>query len=120
MGSLRCRLTVRPVLHFPLLHFLDECQPGQLPFHLLWPSLWHIVEGTAIELAPRFGFPHAAPLLEEESNLCGFALLADAMNPAGLHRAGAVAALAANDYPVNPVQLNLSEILQQRLDRQEP
>jgi hypothetical protein len=59
-----------------------------------------------------------AGLLEEERNTRGFALVADAARPRDLKRPRAGAALAADQDPADASQVELAQVLEQRLDRE--
>ena len=64
-------------------------------------------------------FLDAAPLLEEESSTCNLAGLMNSLDPFFLHWPGSGTAFAADDYPVNPAQVEFAEILEQRFDAEE-
>ena len=60
-----------------------------------------------------------APLLEEERHAGHPAAIVRRQRPLGSHPAGLRAGLAADDHPVDPVQVQRSQVCQQRFDRQE-
>ncbi|MYA40589.1 MAG: HNH endonuclease [Gemmatimonadetes bacterium] len=65
----------------------------------------HVVVELAVE-EPPVGFGGAAaPLLEEEGDIGGCALIAQIPNPRLLDRAVARAALSAGDEPVDPLEV---------------
>lgn len=80
----------------------------------------HVVVRAAIEFAARLALAHTAPLLEEEPHLGAPALIADRSDPLPSHRSRAGTALAADNDPVDVAQVDASNILKQRFDRQEP
>ena len=57
--------------------------------------------GVVVEEAAGEFFAGAAPLFEEEGEVLLVALVAEAADPIGLHGAGAGAAFAANNHPVD-------------------
>jgi hypothetical protein len=61
------------------------------------PSFWKFVVSSAVQHPAGFGFPDAAPLLEEKRHTGTAALRANVPNPTDTHRAGAGAAFAAAD-----------------------
>src|SRR5262249_27767485 len=81
-------------------------------------AIWVLAPGLAVEKA-TVGLGRAtAPLLEEEGHLLLGALVADAAHPAGIDRPGTWPALAADDDPADPAQVDLDRS-EQRLDREE-
>ncbi len=60
-----------------------------------------------------------APLLEEESGLRAHTALTNGFNPLALHGSRAGTAFAANDYPIDPSQVHLAEVLKKGLDTEE-
>src|SRR5262245_7069568 len=81
---------------------------------------WLGVVGPAVECPAGQVLSCPAPLLEEECDTRRQALVADAADPLRAHRPGAGAALPADDHPGDPGQIDCSQVLQQRLDGQEP
>src|SRR5262245_61114353 len=73
------------------------------------------IVGTPAQLATALPFLHAVPLLEEERDAGALALVADREDPLLVHGSGPVPALAADDHPVNPGEIECSEIFEQRL-----
>src|SRR4051812_126727 len=64
-------------------------------------ALGDLVVGRAVELAPEAALADAAPLLEEELDPGGPATVAEAPDPARVHRPGPGPALAADDGPAD-------------------
>lgn len=85
-----------------------------------WGAPGHFIPGSVVEGASVLRLPHAAPLLEEEWYACAPALVANAADPLGVHRTRPVAALAAYDDPMNPVEVKLRDGAEQRLDAEKP
>jgi len=61
----------------------------------------------------------AAPLLEEERDSFGQALIADSCHPFVHGRPSMVARLSADDYPIDPIKVEMAYRPEQRLNRQE-
>jgi hypothetical protein len=59
-------------------------------------------------------------LLEKEGHTDPAALVAEGEDPLLPHWTRSGAAFAADDHPVNPAQIKITEIFQERLNRQEP
>src|ERR1039458_7646960 len=80
----------------------------------------HLVPALAVELSAATFWRSPAPLLEEERHTGREALVADLHYPLipELSRPGS--RLAADNHPVNPVEIQLAHGSDQRLDRQEP
>ncbi len=72
-----------------------------------FPPAFH--PSPAVQLATRAVFPPSAPLLEEERDLGAEALFPNLANPLRIHRAGMRAALAADDDPVDSVEVDPSK-----------
>jgi len=64
-------------------------------------------------------FHHAAPLLEEERHALLDALISDAANPSRVHLASTRAAFATDDHPVDRLEIEVADILQEGLDGKE-
>jgi hypothetical protein len=64
----------------------------------------------AFETSPGFGFAYAAPLLEEEGDLALAALIAQGQSPLFLRNSGTSSTFSADDHPIDPVQVQLSNI----------
>ena len=60
----------------------------------------------------------ATPLLEEERNTGGRALVANASRPRQLHRTGARATLPTNDDPVDRAEIEGTNVFEEGLDRE--
>ena len=75
---------------------------------------WHLVVVFAVEVAAVGLGGSASPLLEEERDVGGSALVAEVADPGHLDRAGAGAALAADDQPVDASEVNLREGTEER------
>lgn len=73
----------------------------------------------AFEASPEFGLAYAAPLFEKEGDFVFAALIAKRKNPVLLHGAGAGAAFAADNHPVDVAEIELAEIFEERLDGEE-
>ena len=78
-----------------------------------------LVPKRTVEFASSFGFTHPTPLLEKERHARHRALVTDAANPFGFHRARTRTAFPTNDHPTDTVEIDRSEIFQQRFDGQE-
>lgn len=78
-----------------------------------------LVVSTSVELTPGRGLSGATPLLEEEWDALDLALGPDGANPRSPDWPGAVTTLAADDDPVDSLQIDLAQIFQQRLDGKE-
>src|ERR1035438_330697 len=74
---------------------------------------------AAPQYSARQLFAHTAPLLEEERDSCGFALLTNGEHPVLLHRPRPWPTFAADDNPRYAFKRKPSDILQQGLDGQE-
>src|SRR6185503_12416793 len=79
-----------------------------------------LVIRAAIESSSCFLLPNPAPLLEKERQAGMGALVANRFDPRALHRARTVAALAADDDPMNPPEIDRTKVLQQGLHREKP
>ena len=62
---------------------------------------------------------YAAPLFEEERYTSGFGQAKDAFDPRFQHWTSAVAAFTAYNHPTNITEIEVPEVLKERLDRQE-
>jgi len=71
-----------------------------------------------VQTSPASCLVNATPLLKKENRTLGLALLLDRVSPGGLHGPGAVAALAADDHPVNAGEVDAAEVFEERLDAQ--
>ena len=96
---------------------LQPQEGGNLEFMTLFGiASWvsgHAVSGRPFLRTP----PHC---LKKNGTLGRVALVADREHPVLLHRPRTRAALAADDHPVDAFQVELAEVFQQRLDREEP
>ena len=63
---------------------------------------------------------NASPLFEEKRDLLLSALAPDVHDPVLLHRPSMRSAFPSDDHPVNANEIQRTEILEERLDRQEP
>src|SRR5207253_2039992 len=79
----------------------------------------HLIPGAALQLAPRLLFIDAAPLLEEERYTRGLTLSADFDHPFLRHRPRSGPRFAADNRPMDAVQIEVRDRPQQWLDRQE-
>src|ERR1035441_826726 len=95
-----------------------------MPLFLAWRRLlghgWHFVIRPAMECPARFCLLSSAPLFEEEGYSCRSALCIEGFDPLVLHCSCSWPAFAANDGPVNASERDVSEVLQERLDGEEP
>src|SRR5438067_11800395 len=82
-------------------------------------ALGNFIVGLAGESSARFFLAPAAPLLEEERDIRGFALIADAQDPLRFHGPCSRAAFATDDDPIDSFKIQRAEIFQQRLDGKE-
>src|SRR5437879_3107368 len=82
--------------------------------------LRHLVVDEPVQFSPVPLLEQAAPLLEEERYADRSALIPDGADPIGVHGPGSVAALATHDHPADAGEVNRAEVLQQRLDGEEP
>src|SRR5690349_2083674 len=103
-------------IHPPFPDLIEKLLSDRRRRNYARPPIRHAVEGTAIQFPSRVRLPHPSPLFEEERDSRDFALLFNAEHPVRLHWPRAVAALAANDDPVDVGQVDLAQILQERLD----
>src|SRR5205823_3515775 len=74
------------------------------------------VVGATVELATETRLPNASPLLEEERNPRGLALLANGNHPFLFQRTRTGAALTTDDGPLDATQIELAQTLKQWLD----
>lgn len=82
-------------------------------------ALWKLAVGLSVEDTSRDLFSGATPLLEEKGNTGVLALLPNRPNPLGLQGSGVRAAFSAHNDPRNAGEVELAEVLQQRLDGKE-
>lgn len=75
-----------------------------------------LVVCATVQEAAGETFPHAAPLLEEEWHVLGSALALDLYDPLFAHGPRMRAALAPDDDPSNPREVQVTEIFKQRLN----
>src|SRR5438046_63975 len=84
----------------------------------IWRNTRKLTPFTTIEFTTTRFRTEAAPLLEEQCNTGIDALIANISYPLGIHRARPRAAFAANDNPINAVQIKFAHRPDQWLDRQ--
>ena len=85
---------------------------------LVWPRRRRHLIPHAIVQCPTGSFlEHTTPLLEKERHAIARALVADISHPSGLHRAGAWPRFAADDHPIDSLELNVRQRTEQRLKR---
>ncbi len=80
----------------------------------------HVIVGSTFQRSPELFLLNAAPLLEEERHVCSRALLSDVEDPRSVHLSSTSATLAANNDPVQPSKIQLTEVFEQRFDGKEP
>jgi hypothetical protein len=80
----------------------------------------NLIIGSAIQIPARLTFANAAPLFKKKWNFGFNASILDGSDPFLSHRASAISALPANDDPGNTSNIQCTEILQKRFDREEP
>jgi hypothetical protein len=73
-----------------------------------------------VEQSTVFLFLNAAPLFEEEKGAVLVALFLDTLHPCLEHRPGARAAFAADDDPIDTLEVDSAEVFEEWLDAQEP
>src|SRR4051794_31623751 len=93
-------------LSFRLPHYRQERNLGK-------PVVRPPAEGATV-----LALSYAAPLLEEEWHFVTLALVADGKDPRLGNRTGARTAFAADNYPVDPTQIELPEVFEQWFDRE--
>src|SRR5271157_2378292 len=84
------------------VHNLDVAEKGDLPN--VSPGhgpLGNIIMGPAVKFAAGLFLAHAAPLLKEERDARGTALVADRADPVGLHRPGTRPAFSSQNDPAD-------------------
>src|SRR6185295_19210248 len=81
---------------------------------------WILVIEFAVEASTGLFFLDAAPLFEEKRNIRCPALSKYGVDPAFLYWPRAISALSSDDDPVDPIQVDLPKIFQQRFYRQKP
>lgn len=69
-------------------------------------------------MSPRLVLADASPLLEEERDAGGVILVAKTSNPRRVHRPGIRTTFATYDRPIDPAQVDSSDVLEQWLDGQ--
>src|SRR5262245_21593096 len=79
-----------------------------------------VVMNHAVKRSPGDGLLDASPLLEEERHCLISTLIADRSNPIWIDRASTFPTLASGDYPVDTVEIQMTEVLKQGLNRQKP
>src|SRR5262249_25524735 len=77
-----------------------------------------LIVGFTQELAPMPRLLHAPPLLEEERHPGRSTLVANRQYPLLVHPPRPRPALSPHDDPVNTLEINFTEIFEERLDRQ--
>ena len=99
---------------------LRYCRPPlDFPNSWLERNVWKPVVRPASKSAPVLALSHASPLLEEERDTGASALIADRQYPILSHWSRPGAALATDDDPVDPLEVDSSEIFKQRFDGEE-
>jgi len=78
------------------------------------------IVGPSVQPSTGLVLLHTTPLLEEEGNILTAALPENGKHPFLFHGPCPEAALAANYHPIDPTQIELSEIFEQRFDGQKP
>ena len=79
----------------------------------------HGIIGSTVQETTSTFLPRPTPLLKKEGHTLFSALRQDVLDPSCLHRTRMGPRLAANDNPRNPPKIKLTQVLEQRLDRQE-
>lgn len=77
---------------------------------------WPLAPLALAKLATTRLWPQPTPLLEEEGHVRCDALISDRARPFGLDRAGAGAAFAADDDPVDAVEVEVGNRANQRFE----
>jgi hypothetical protein len=77
-----------------------------------YSSVSSTIEGSPVHL-----FSNSTPLFEKEPYAILFAFLADGQNPFFFHGSRSGATLTANDYLVNSIQADATQVLKQWFDR---
>jgi hypothetical protein len=62
----------------------------------------------------------ASPLLKQEGNRSSMALISNRANPSGLYRSWLRTTFTTDDYPMDSVDWNRTEIFKERLAAQKP
>lgn len=79
-----------------------------------------LVVGPAIQRSTSQVFSDTSPLLKEKRNSLFSALAPDPKHPFLLHRSSVGATFPSDDYPIDAFQVECSNVLEKRLDREEP
>ena len=82
-------------------------------------SDWHLIPGATFERATRPLFLHSAPLLEEKWDFDSQALIPNVRDPFLHDRSCAGTRLAADDHPIDILEIQLPKRTDQWLKRQE-
>jgi hypothetical protein len=80
--------------------------------------LWELIVGPTVKVASVSTLANSSPSLEEEWDASGKALISNAANPLWLKRSCPISALTADDDPVDALQVDSSDVFQQRLNRE--
>ena len=80
---------------------------------------WETVVGLSVQLSARALLPDPSPLLEEERHASADALIANFSDPFPSQRSCTVAAFPSHNDPVDTLQIDRTQIFQQRLYRKE-
>lgn len=78
-----------------------------------------LIERSTVKAPACTALIDSSPLFEEKRNICCLALFLYGLNPIRLNRASPAATLTSYNHPVDNTQVQLSEVLKQRLHRQE-
>ena len=79
----------------------------------------HLVPCATLEYSSGFLFVYAAPLFEEEGDVGRETLIADVGRPFGFHRSCFRAGFAADDDPVDTIEVNVGDRAEERLEGDE-
>ena len=79
---------------------------------------WKLIERSTVKAPACSALFESSPLFEEKWNTCCLALFLYGLNPIRLNRASPTTTLSSYNHPVDDSQVQLSEVLKQRLDRQ--
>src|SRR5689334_6191807 len=71
---------------------------------------------SPVQFSPPRLRPQPSPLLEEEGDVACGALVADRTHPICAHRTRTRSAFAADDHPIDPVEIDLPHRTDQRFD----
>src|SRR6267143_175135 len=75
-------------------------------------AAWEFVIRSAFETSAGLCLANSAPLFEEEGDTAPLALIAKGQDPFFLHRPGTGPALAADNHPIDALQIQLANVLQ--------